>query len=503
MTTATAPPSVRVRFAPSPTGTLHLGNARTALFNWLFAARQGGTFVLRIEDTDAERSRLEHEEAILRDLEWLGLRWGEGPDIGGPWGPYRQSERRAVYDQAASRLVSAGVAYACACEPAALEERRREAEAQGEPFRYDGRCRDRGISPQIPGAGPALRLRLPDGEVEFVDRVYGQVSFAPARYGDPVLRRSDGSPNYNFAAAVDDAAMAITDVLRGEDHLTNSALQILLHRALGAASPRYAHLPMILGSDGSRLSKRHGAASVTDLRAAGYLPEAVINALALLGWSHPASAEVLSVAELVASFDLARVSRAAATFDGVKLAWFNGQWLRRLPRPRLLREALPWLRRAFPVMDPLGPDQEDWLGRALEMCAGGADTLPEVAESTALLFRFEPATRLANPQVAAILAEPGAAGVAAAVREVLGRMTRGAAPPELAGLKDEMRQATGLKGKALFHPLRALLTGYASGPELDRLLPLLEEGSRLGLQPAVIPPWERARELLARAGRHP
>jgi glutamyl-tRNA synthetase len=497
----TAPERVRVRFAPSPTGTLHLGNARTALFNWLFAGRHGGALLLRIEDTDAERSRPEHEQAILRDLEWLGLDWSEGPDIGGPVGPYRQSERRAAYDAAAARLVGSGAAYACACDPVALEARRREAEGRGEPFRYDGRCRDRGVPPRIPGAGPALRLRLPDGEVEFVDGVYGAVRFAPAQYGDPVLRRSDGSPNYNFAAAVDDAAMAITDVLRGEDHLTNSAIQILLHRALGAEPPRYAHLPMILGRDGARLSKRHGAASIDDLRASGYLPEAVINALALLGWSHPAGEEVLAAEDLLASFDLARVSRAAATFDSVKLDWFNGQWLRRLPRPRLVRESLPWLRRSWPLPEPLTPDLEDWLGRGIEMCAGGAVTLPVLVERMAILFRFEPSARLADPEIAAILSEPGAASVSAAVGEILGRLAAGATPPELPALKDQLRQATGLKGRNLFHPLRALLTGYASGPELDRLLPLLEEGSRLGLVP--VPPWQRARALLASAERHP
>jgi nondiscriminating glutamyl-tRNA synthetase len=342
---------------------------------------------------------------------------------------------------------------------------------------------------------------LPTGEIEFTDGVYGTVRITPALYGDPVLRRSDGSPNYNFAAAVDDGGMAITDVLRGEDHLTNTAIQISLHRALGQEAPRYAHLPMILGGDGSRLSKRHGAASVDDLRASGYLPEAVINALALLGWSHPEAEEILTAAQLGAAFDLGRVSRGAATFDPVKLAWFNGQWLRRLTRRRLVRESLPWLRRGWPLPDPLSADQEDWLGRGIEMCAGGAETLADVPSQVAILFEFEASTRLGDPEIARLLEAPETASLRTALEEILSRIAAGGSPPELPNLKDELQKATGLKGKALFHPLRAMLTGYPSGPELARLLPLLAEGGRLGLEPPVVGPWERARRLLAQLGR--
>src|SRR5262245_23384039 len=252
--------TIRTRIAPSPTGDPHVGTAYVALFNYALARRSGGQFLLRIEDTDRQRSHPASERMIFEALRWLGLTWDEGPDVGGPCGPYRQSERSGAYDAAAARLVASGTAYACVCDPAELDARRRDAEARGEPFRYDGRCRDLGATPRIPGAGPALRLRLPAGEIEFMDGVYGRVRITPARYGDPVRRRSDGSPNYNFAAAVDDASMAITDVLRGEDHLTNTAIQISLHRALGREAPRYAHLPMILGGDGARLSKRHGAA---------------------------------------------------------------------------------------------------------------------------------------------------------------------------------------------------------------------------------------------------
>lgn len=500
-----APGPVRVRFAPSPTGTLHLGNARTALFNWLFAARAGGTFVLRVEDTDAERSRPEHEAAIQEDLAWLGLRWQEGPDVGGPHGPYRQSERGAGYLAAAERLLAAGAAYPCLCDAGALEERRREAERLGRPFRYDGRCRDRRRETLPPGAPFALRLRLPDDEVRFADRVYGEVGFAPSQYGDPILRRSDGSPAYNFAAVVDDAAMAITHVLRGEDHLTNTGIQILLYRALGWEPPEFGHLPMILGPDGSRLSKRHGAASIGDLRRAGYLPEAVVNALALLGWSHPEAREVLTIDELAQAFDLGRVSRAAATFDPVKLAWFNGQWLRRLPEERLARETVPWLRATGTLPAAPAGDAAEWLGRALALFVGGADTLPALAERAALLFRFDPAERLADPEVQAILAEPGAGPVSEALRTLLSAAPgEGAAlPGGFPGIRDEVRLRTGLKGKALFHALRALLTGHASGPELDRLVPILEEGSRLPLPRPVAGPAMRARAILAlRAQAH-
>jgi len=501
------PAPVRVRFAPSPTGLLHLGNARTALFNFLFARSRGGAFILRIEDTDAERSSRESEESIREDLAWLGLAWDEGPDVGGPVGPYRQSQRRPRYDQAAGALLAAGAAYACVCDPAELDARREAARREGRPYRYDGRCRGGGGPP---GDRPwALRLLVPAGEVPFHDEVYGEMRATPAQYGDPILRRSDGSPAYNFAAPVDDAAMGITHVIRGEDHLTNTAVQVVVYRGLGLTPPAFAHLPMILGSDGARLSKRHGATSVSELRRAGVLPEALRNGLALLGWSHPGGAEVLSPAELIAAFDLRRVARAAATFDPAKLAWINGQWLRGVGPARLAQEILPRLVERGHIPADIPAAARDWLGRALELFVGGSDLLERVADRSEQLFRFDPDERASDPEVAGVLTDPFVAEVAEALRAALADRSGGSGPgPDLSGdgyaaLVEDLRRRTSAKGRSLFHPLRILLTGYGSGPELHRLIPILAEGSRLPLSRPPVGPAERAAALLARQPKAP
>ena len=280
---------MRVRFAPSPTGHLHVGSVRTALFNWLLARGSDGTFVLRIEDTDVERSTRESEAAILRDLRWLGLDWDEGPDVGGSRGPYRQSERLHLYQSYAQELLGAGSAYYCFCSTAELEAERQAAVAAGRPVRYSGTCR------QIPsehaqariagGDRPAIRFRVPDiSEVVFTDLVRGDVRFGADVIGDPVIIRGDGTPAYNFAVVVDDALMEVTHVVRGEDHISNTPRQILLYEALGFSPPAFAHLSLVMGPDHSPLSKLHGATSVAEFRAKGYLPEALVNYLALIGW---------------------------------------------------------------------------------------------------------------------------------------------------------------------------------------------------------------------------
>jgi glutamyl-tRNA synthetase len=282
--------SVRVRFAPSPTGHLHVGGARTALYNYLHAKRNGGVFILRIEDTDAARSTPESLDAIYDGLRWLGLTWDEGPEVGGPHGPYFQSERRDLYRRHADALLASGRAYPCYCTAAELEERRAAQMSRGEPPRYDGRCRTLDAAGrakmEAEGRGAALRFALPGpGEVAWEDVIRGRVAFRNEVLDDFVLLRSDGLPTYNFACVVDDQAMEISDVIRGDDHISNTPRQLLLYQALGFAMPRFAHVPMILGDDGSRLSKRHGATSVAAYRDLGYLPEAMVNFLALLGWS--------------------------------------------------------------------------------------------------------------------------------------------------------------------------------------------------------------------------
>jgi len=341
---------VRVRFAPSPTGHLHVGGARTALFNWLFARRHGGVFVLRIEDTDRVRSDQESFRGILEAMRWLRLDWDEGPGVGGPHGPYIQSERRSRYDAAADALLSKGKAYACTCPAELLAQRRKEAEDGGSGYRYEGTCRHRVGEPR-PGQPHVLRMIVPDGgDVGWEDGVRGDVRFPRNEIEDIVLLKSDGFPTYNFAAVVDDAAMGVTDILRGDDHISNTPRQLILYDLLGAPRPRFAHLPMILGPDGQRLSKRHGASSVQAFRDEGILPEAMFNFLALLGWSPGDGRELFPRRELIEAFSLDRVSKGAATFNREKLQWMNGQYFRRLPageRIELAREEIS--RRGVPV----------------------------------------------------------------------------------------------------------------------------------------------------------
>ena len=317
---------MRVRFAPSPTGTLHIGSARTALYNFLFARHTGGAFVLRIDDTDAARSDAALEASIMGDLRWLGLAWDEGPDVGGPSGPYRQSERLERHRAAADRLLEAGLAYRCFCPEERLEELRREALAQGRTPRYDRRClalpADEVRARLDAGEPAAVRFKVPAGEVVVDDLIRGPVVIGADALSDPIIVRSDGVAGYNFATVVDDLDMGITHVIRGDDHLTNTARQQLLFEALGGPVPGWAHHSMVLGPDGGKLSKRHGATAVGDYRDLGYLPEAIVNYLALLGWSHGED-EVLELDRLVREFDLGRLSPSPAVFDLAKLDWLD------------------------------------------------------------------------------------------------------------------------------------------------------------------------------------
>jgi len=327
--------SVRVRFAPSPTGFLHVGGARTALYNYLFARVHGGAFVLRIEDTDAARSTDESVTAILDSLRWLGLSWDEGPEVGGDHGPYFQSERRGHYHRHAEALRAAGRAYPCYCTPAELEAMRESQAANKEPQRYDGHCRGLDVAArarfEAEGRGAALRFALETaGETAWKDVVRDRVAFRNDVLDDFVLLRADGLPTYNFACVVDDHEMAITHVIRGDDHISNTPRQIALYDALGWEPPAFAHVSMILGGDGSRLSKRHGATSVAAYHELGYLPAGMVNFLALLGWAYDDKTELFTLAELERVFQLERVSRNPAVFNLEKLEWLNGQHLKRL-----------------------------------------------------------------------------------------------------------------------------------------------------------------------------
>ena len=326
---------VRVRFAPSPSGHLHVGGARTALFNYLYARRHGGVFVLRIEDTDRERSTEESEKSFYEALRWLGLHWDEGPDAGGTHGPYRQSERQAIYGEWAEKLLAQGDAYRCFCDPEDLKRRREAALGRGEPPKYDRTClklsSDEIVARVAKGEPFAIRFRMPEGETRWVDGVRDDVVFQNAVLDDLVILRADRHPTYNFAAVVDDHLMEITDVLRGDDHISNTPRQIRIYAALGWDPPRFAHIPMILGPDGTRLSKRHGATSVLAFEDEGFLPEAMVNFLALLGWAYDGEREIFTLGELEKVFSLERVSKNPAIFNYEKLEWMNGEYFRALP----------------------------------------------------------------------------------------------------------------------------------------------------------------------------
>ena len=473
---------MRVRFAPSPTGQLHVGNARTALFNWLLARGSNGTFILRIEDTDAERSTRESESAIVRDLRWLGLDWDEGPDVGGAYGPYRQSERLHLYGSYAKELLAAGSAYHCFCTTAQLDLDRQAALAEGRPTRYAGTCRritrEQADARIASGERPAIRFRVPEErDVVFTDAVRGDVRFQTDVIGDPVIVRADGTPAYNFAVVVDDALMQVTHVVRGEDHISNTPRQILLYEALGFAAPIFAHLSLVMGPDHSPLSKRHGATSVTEFRAKGYLPEALVNYLALIGWSPGGNDELLPIDELARRFKLDTVGHSAGVFDEEKLAWANRHYLKIADQARLAELSLPYFIEGGVSMSPDGRGLE-FLASTMPMASSSVDRLSQVPQRVSFLFDYDAAHALRDPQLLAEMRADGARAVVGALAEEL------AAAPRLDREKfrevaNRVKARTSQKGKALFHPIRVVLTGRAEGPELDLAVPAIDRGAEL------------------------
>ncbi len=473
---------MRVRFAPSPTGQLHVGNARTALFNWLLARGSNGTFILRIEDTDAERSTRESESAIVRDLRWLGLDWDEGPDVGGAYGPYRQSERLHLYESYAKELLAAGAAYHCFCTTAQLDLDRQAALAEGRPTRYAGTCRritrEQADARIANGERPAIRFRVPEErDVVFTDAVRGDVRFQTDVIGDPVIVRADGTPAYNFAVVVDDALMQVTHVVRGEDHISNTPRQILLYEALGFAAPVFAHLSLVMGPDHSPLSKRHGATSVAEFRAKGYLPEALVNYLALIGWSPGGNDELLPIDELARRFKLDTVGHSAGVFDEEKLAWANRHYLKIADPARLAELSLPYFIEGGVSMSPDGRGLE-FLASTMSMASSSVDRLSQVPQRVSFLFDYDPAHALRDPQLLAEMRADGARAVVGALAEELAvapRLDR----EKFREVANRVKARTSQKGKALFHPIRVVLTGRAEGPELDLAVPAIDRGAEL------------------------
>jgi glutamyl-tRNA synthetase len=465
----------RVRFAPSPSGYLHVGGARTALFNWLYARRHGGTFILRIEDTDAGRSSTEMVTGLIDSMRWLGLDWDEGPDVGGPHGPYFQAERAATHLAAADRLVASGQAYFCYCTAEDLQARRQAAEDAGGAWMYDRRCRV--LTPEVvaareaSGQPRAIRMRVPDGETSFDDLVHGRIIIAHTTIEDFVIVRSAGTPTYQLSAVVDDVDMAITHVVRGDDHIPNTPKQVLLYRALGAPVPAFAHVPLILGPDKKRLSKRHGATSVGEFGGQGILPEAMMNFLALLGWS-PGSGdeEVFSREELIARFALDGIGGGNAVFNPEKLEWFNQQHIMRLPAGDLLARLRPALVEAGLWRDAFTVDRRDWMDRVLALLKPRAhrlgDFVGQLRPFVADRVERDPAA------VARHLSSPDILDHLAAWRDRMG----GIEPFEAAALEAALRalaEARGIKAGPLIHATRVAVVGQAASPGLFDVLELV------------------------------
>jgi len=453
--------TMRVRFAPSPTGYLHVGGARTALFNWLLARHEGGTFVLRIEDTDVARSTKEAVDAIFAGMRWLGLDWDEGPDIGGPYGPYTQMERLDTYRTHADRLLESGHAYPCFCTKGELDAMREEAQARGEAFRYTGKCRvlssDERTARQSAGEPFVLRLKVPsEGETVVDDLIHGKVTFQNAVLDDFVLVKADGVPTYNYAVVIDDATMAITHVLRGDDHLSNTPKQQLIYQALGLPMPRFGHIPMILGPDKTKLSKRHGATSVTAYDDAGYLSDAMVNYLARLGWAH-GDDEVMTRDELIAKFGVEGINDTAAVFDQAKLDWLNGVWMRQTAsaalvphiRPRL--EKRGWLEARH---------DEAWLTKLVDLTKERARTLEELVAyanfffDTAIAYQEEATAKFLTPATRPILA---------ALAERL-PATHPWTPEAIEAVFRALAEELGVKAGAVIQPTRVALVGSTASP---------------------------------------
>ena len=475
----------RVRFAPSPTGYLHVGGARTALFNWLFARRHGGAFILRIEDTDAERSSAEMVDGILDGMRWLGLSWDEGPGVGGPHAPYFQSQRYDRHRASADALVAQGRAYYCYCTADRLREERERAEARGEAWQYDRRClhltseeraaREHAQTPR------AIRFKVPSGTTAFDDVVHGRIEFDGAHIEDFVIVRSDGHPIYHLSVTVDDIDMQITHVVRGDDHISNTPKHVLLFEALGAPLPVFAHVPLILGADKKRLSKRHGATSVMEYERQGYLPDALVNFLALLGWSPGDDRELMSRQELVDAFALEGISGGNAVFDTAKLDWMNGQYIARVPPDRLADAIVPLLARER--LWPDGAPADEWLTRLIELLRPRAKRLTDFVEQARPFLAQQ--VQYEDEAVRKHLADPQLSRYIAALTEEL----RGVLPFDEQHVEAAVRRSAekqDLKAAMLIHATRVALTGRTASPGIFEVIVLLGRDRALARLDALV-----------------
>jgi len=465
---------LKVRFAPSPTGPFHIGGARSALFNWLVARHAGGTFLVRIEDTDLKRSSRESEENIKDSLKWLGLTWDEGIDVGGENGPYRQTERLDIYKKEVQRLLDEGKAYYCYCTEEELEESRKKQVAAGQTPVYDDHCRhlteEQVAQYKAEGRKPVIRLKVrKDGVFAFDDMVRGHVEFQASGVGDFIIVKSDGIPVYNFAVVIDDSLMGVTHVIRAEEHLSNTPRQLAIYEALGYPIPKFGHISLILGADHKKMSKRHGATSVTEYRNMGYLPDAMVNYLALLGWAPKGEQEIFTRDELIKQFSMKRVSSNDAVFDIEKLNWINFQYMKKLSPEQLLDLTLPFIEKAGYVKTPLSSEQKDWLTRVVWYVRDHLYYGAQAPENVKLFFEDLP--EVTDEETLSIMKRETSGKIITAFADALEKLETF----DEASIKkcfSSLMKETGIKGKAAFEPVRIALTGVTHGPGLYDMIAL-------------------------------
>lgn len=468
---------VRVRYAPSPTGHLHIGNARTALFNYLYARNRGGKFIIRIEDTDVKRNVAGGEESQLKYLKWLGIDWDESIDIGGGYGPYRQTERLDIYNKYWQELLDRGLAYRCYCSEEELEQEREEQMARGETPRYSGRHRDLNEEQrqayEAEGRIPSIRFRVPENRTySFDDMVKGSISFDTSEMGDFVIVKKDGIPTYNFAVALDDHLMKISHVLRGEDHISNTPRQLMIYEAFGWEPPRFGHMTLIVNEQRKKLSKRDESIIqfISQYDELGYLPEAMFNFISLLGWSPEGEQEIFTSDELVQVFNADRLSKSPAVFDTQKLSWMNNEYLKKADLARLVDLCIPHLQKAGRASGELGAEERAWVTDLVALHQDKLRYAAEIVPMTELFFRE---TAEDEEEAAAVLAEEQVPVVLQAFLELI---EAGESAFDVNGIKEmikSVQKSTGFKGKQLFMPIRAALTGQTHGPDLNQSIALL------------------------------
>ena len=465
---------LKVRFAPSPTGPFHIGGARSALFNWLVARHADGTFLVRIEDTDLKRSTKESEENIKDSLKWLGMNWDEGIDVGGPHGPYRQTERLDLYKKEVQRLLDEGKAYYCYCSAEELEVSRKAQLDAGKTPIYDEHCRHLTEAEkaryEAEGRKPVVRLKVrKDGVFAFDDMVRGHVEFQAAGVGDFIIMKSDGIPVYNFAVVIDDAFMEVTHVIRAEEHLSNTPRQLAIYEALGYKPPKFGHISLILGEDHKKMSKRHGATSVTEYRNMGYLPEAVVNYLALLGWTPKGEQEIFTEEELIKQFSMKRVSSNDAVFDINKLNWINFQYMKKLDADQLYALIFPFLVKAGYVEESVTEEKKDWLKKVIWFMKDHIYFAGQAADE--LRFFFEDMPKITDENVLAIMKAETSGQLLRAFIEDL-KALPSFDQDAIKKCFNACMKAQGIKGKAAYEPTRIALTGVTQGPGMFEMMEL-------------------------------